>query len=73
MTKILAVFNSVSETTIPVENFILIDKNNFEKKCIVLNNSKEEVKKCLQKKGDFEHIEIFSLNFLKNKSINVSY
>lgn len=73
MTKILAVFNSVSETTIPVENFILLDKNNFEKKCIVLNNSKEEVKKCLQKKGDFEHIEIFSLNFLKNKSINVSY
>ena len=73
MIKILAVFNSVSETTIPVENFILLDKNNFEKKCIVLNNSKKEVKKCLQKKGDFEHIEIFSLSSLKNKVINISF
>jgi len=73
MIKIIGVFNSVSETTIPVENFILLDNKIFNKKIIVLNNSEIEVIRCLQKKGEFDDIQISSLISIGNKTINPNY
>ena len=73
MIKILAVFNGVTETTIPVENFILLNNEIFEKKFIVINNSEEDVKACLQKKGDYNSFRISSLFNYKNKILNHNF
>ena len=70
MKRILGVFNSISETTIPVENFVILDDKKFYKKIITFNSTFLDAHKCINQKGDFGKIEILSLFHYKIKLLN---